>query len=238
MKTLQQMEQYRIHCLSMAVAEWVQLQEIDEQLPESLSYLNKFIKSKYSATVRAKCIQMSTWQAAKGKAADIVVHFQRDLCPMESRLKSQLEWEPCTFCVSSLCVSVYILTSVAVFFSDEERCIAFIAGSRAYEELHHTVQIQNLTPAMMEKMLFPKAHEVAVEDAEITPFNTTSDLTLSSALGLLGLLEMPTTRGQLYMATYAKMKESETSEDENFPTKAELQQAREVVKHALDIGAE
>ena len=46
--------------------------------------------------------------------------------------------------------------------------------------------------------------------------------------------ELPSTRGLLFMAAYAKMKESEESDDENFPTKAELREAREVCKMAFD----
>ena len=63
-------------------------------------------------------------------------------------------------------------------------------------------------------------------------------LPLGQALHLLGLTELPSTRGQLFVAAYSKMKDAESSEDENFPTRAELRQAREVCKAAFDLGTD
>ena len=62
----------------------------------------------------------------KGKQSDIILHFQPDLCPIEKRLTSNLPWEP-----------------------NEERCIEFIAKSRAIEELHY----RNRQPALSEAEL-------------------------------------------------------------------------------------
>ena len=115
----------------------------------------------------------------------------------------------------------------------EELCTAFIAGSRAHKELHHTVHMQNVTPSMMEQLLFPKAEQTGIaEDNEGSL--PTETMSLTDALQLLNLTDLPETRGQLYMATYARMKESEESDDENFPTKAELRQARDICKAAFD----
>ena len=116
--------------------------------------------------------------------------------------------------------------------SDEEQCIAFVSGTRAYEEVHHTTDIENLTPAMMDLILFPKPTAGINILEDVPAFE--SSVPLADALALLGLTDLPTTRGQLYMAAYAKMKESETSLDEKFPTKAELREAREVCKAAFD----
>ena len=59
-------------------------------------------------------------------------------------------------------------------------------------------------------------------------------MTVAQALAHLGLTEVPESRRQLYMATYGRMKEAETSTDENFPTRGELREAREILKGALD----
>ena len=47
-------------------------------------------------------------------------HFQPDLCSIEKRMNSTLDWEPY-----------------------EEKCITYISDSRAIEELHYLVQIES-----------------------------------------------------------------------------------------------
>ena len=103
---------------------------------------SKFVKKKYHNNKSSDgVIEMSTWQAAKGKASDIVLHFQPSLCPIESRLHSNLEWEPCMMCDRTPNVQdptkLILTVCTLMLVTDEERCIAFIAGSRASEELHH-----------------------------------------------------------------------------------------------------
>ena len=60
-----------------------------------------------------------------------------------------------------------------------------------------------------------------------------SDMTVADALDRLGLTEMPTSPRHLYMAAYGHMKDADTSTDENFPSKGELRDAREIIKAAL-----
>ena len=243
MSTLEQLEQYKTICLADVTNEWIELNETDAFFPESVSYLTKYLSAKFSKNSPNGRIDMSTHQAAKGKASDIVLHFQSSLCPIETRLKSKLIWERCMLhvclCIapppierpSPFCASMYCC------LADEEKCIAFVADTRAYEEYHHLVEIQNLTPAMMEKMLFPPPSEDLTVDVNADPdfLAQADEVSLKQALAMLGLTELPSTRGRLYMATYAKMKESETSEDENFPTKSELRRAREVCKAAFNL---
>ena len=59
-------------------------------------------------------------------------------------------------------------------------------------------------------------------------------MTVAQALAHLGLTEVLESRRQLYMATYGRMKEADTSTDENFSTRGELREAREIIKGALD----
>ena len=66
---------------------------------------------KYPSRDDKSIIHAATWRAAKGKQDDIVLHFQPDLCPIEKRMNSNLDWEP-----------------------NEERCITYISKTRAIEE--------------------------------------------------------------------------------------------------------
>ena len=43
-------------------------------------------------------------------------------------------------------------------------------------------------------------------------------MTINEALTILGLTEMPTSPRQLYMATYGRFKETETTTDDYFPS--------------------
>lgn len=88
----------------------------------------------------------------------------------------------------------------------------------------------------MKAMLFPSVHELQANDEDefVESLVHASDMTVAQALAHLGLTEVPESRRQLYMATYGRMKEAETSTDENFPTRGELREAREILKGALD----
>jgi hypothetical protein len=212
MKSVDQMEQCRIECLSSAVEAWILMPDTEPGLPESVTAFGKHIHSKYPTTGNS-IIHAATWQAQKGKQSDIVLHFQPELCPIEKRLNSNLPWEP-----------------------NEERCIEFISKSRAIEELHYLVHIDNLTTSMMDSVLFPKVHELQADEDEdfISSLMHSNDMTVEQALSHLGLAELPASPRHLYMATYGRFKEAKTSTDENFPTNMELRDAREIIKAALE----
>ena len=117
----------------------------------------------------------------------------------------------------------------------EERCIKFIANSRGIEEHHELVHIENLTTAIMQSVLFPKVHQLQVDSDDDDDFLLhASQMTVEQALAHLGLTELPSSPRQLYMATYARFKEADTTDNEDFPSKQELREARERIKAALD----
>ena len=96
-------------------------------------------------------------------------------------------------------------------------------------------EIQQVAPWRHGRWFFPKVHPLKVDDADDEDFLVNApDLTVAQALKILDLEAMPASPRHLYMATYGRFKEAETANDENFPSKGELRDARELIKAVMN----
>lgn len=179
-----------------------------------------------------KPIRLMSIHASKGLEEDVVIEMQPELCPLQQRIESDVEWivyeEMCTdFIKASRGTS---MTPQTV----DRNCCHVICSVRSWAArliMLHLIHLKFVTPTTIATNLFPE--EDIPDQYSSQPSAAPDGMSLAEALTVLNLAEVPASSREAYLAIRARIKEGQSTNDPAFPSNAEISEAKAVLKEHM-----